>query len=93
MITIYNINIPQAADACAGYPVTHYNLSIWSGDMNQSAMIIGPYISTGLTGASRTKITLNSSDGILQNVQYCFQILTVNIIGSNTLKGLEFCKS
>ena len=93
MITIYNINIPQAADACTGYPVTHYNLSIWSGDMNQSAMILGPYISTGLTDASRTEITLNSSDGILQNVQYRFQILTVNIIGSNTLKGLEFCKS
>ena len=92
MSTIYNINIPQAADACTGYPVTHYNLSIWSGDMNQSALILGPY-TTELTGALRIEITLNSSDGILQNVQYRFQILTVNIIGSNTLKGLEFCKS
>ena len=80
--------IPQAADACAGYPVTHYNLSFGSSDVNQS--MLGPCTKNG---ASRVKITLNSTDGILQNVRYHFQILAVNIIGSNTSSGMEFCKS
>ena len=91
MGTIYNINIPQAADACAGYPVTHYNLSLTRrSDVNQTILMLGPYTSNG---ASRNEITLNSSDGILQNVQYHFQISAVNIIGSSTSSGMEFCKS
>ena len=91
METIYNMNIPQAADACAGYPVTHYNLSIARRSVvNQSKLMLGPYISNG---ASRIEIKLNSTDGICQNVQYHFQISAVNIIGSNISSGMEFCKS
>ena len=83
----------QSADACAGYPVTHYNLSIVrSSDVNKSRMMLGPFMTAGLTGASRVEITLNSSDGILQNVRYHFLILTANIIGTSTSSGMEFCK-
>ena len=80
----------QAADACAGYPVTHYNLSFGHSDVNQSKMMLGPYT---LNGTSRIEITLKSSDGILQNTQYYFQISAVNKIGSSTSSGMEFCKS
>ena len=91
MSSIYNIDIPQAADACAGYPVTHYNLSIaGSSDVNQSKMMLGPY---NANDASRIEIMLNSTDGISQNAHYHFQILAVNIIGSTTSSGMEFCKS
>ena len=80
----------QPADACAGYPVTYYNLSIGSSDTNQTAMMLGPYTPES---ASRVEITLNSSDGIHQNVRYHFQILAVNTIGSSTSSGMEFCKT
>ena len=90
MDTIYTIEM-QAADACARYPVTHYNLSLTrSSDVNQSILMVGPHTSND---ASRIETTLNSSDGILQNVQYHFQISAVNIIGSSTSSGMEFCKS
>ena len=83
----------QSADACAGYPVTYYNLSVVrSSDVNKSTMMLGPFMTAGLTGASRVEITLNSSDGILQNVRYHFLILAANIIGSSTSSGMEFCK-
>ena len=91
MGTIYNINIPQAADACEGYPVTHYNLTLTrSSDVNQSIFMLGP---SRTNDASRVEITLNSTDDILQNVQYHFQISAVNIIGSSNSSGMEFCKS
>ena len=91
MGTIYNINIPQGADACEGYPVTHYNLSLArSSDVNQSIFMLG---SSSTNDASRIEITLNSTDDIHQNVQYHFQISAVNIIGSSTSSGIEFCKS
>ena len=80
----------QPADACAGYPVIYYNLSIGSSDMNQTAVMLGPYVPES---ASRVEITLNSSDNIQQNVQYHFQILAVNTLGSSTSSGMEFCKS
>ena len=79
----------QPANACAGYPVTYYNLSIGSSDMNQTAVMLGPYVPEN---ASRVEITLNSSDGIHQNVRYHFQILAVNIFGSSISSGMEFCK-
>ena len=83
----------QPADACAGYPVTYYNLSVArSSDVNQSTMMLGPFMTAGLTGASRVEITLNSSDSIVQNVRYHFQILAANFIGSSTSSGTEFCK-
>ena len=83
--------IPQVADACTGYPVTHYNLNIASSsDVNQSKMILGPYISNG---ASRIEIMLNSTDGISQNAHYHFRILAVNMIGRSISSGMEFCKS
>jgi len=88
---LYTINIPQAADACAGYPVTHYNLSFTgSSDVNQSILMLGP---SSTNGASRIEVTLNSSDGILQNDRYHFQISAVNIVGSSTSSEMEFCKS
>ena len=91
MGTIYNNNIPQGADACEGYPVTNYNLSITrSSDVNQSILMLGP---SSTNGASQIEATLNSTDGILQNVRYHFQISAVNIIGSSTSSGMEFCKS
>ena len=80
----------QPADACAGYPVTHYNLSFRSSGMNQSAVMLGPYAPES---GSRVDITLNSSDGIYQNVRYHFQILAVNTIGSSTSREIEFCKN
>ena len=81
----------QAADACARYPVTHYNLSLTrSSDVNQLILMLGPHASND---ASRIETTLNSSDGIRQNFQYHFQISAVNIIGSSTSSGMEFCKS
>ena len=71
--------------------MTHYNLSLTrSRDVNQSILMLGPYASNS---ASRIEITLNSSDGILQNVQYHFQISAVNIVGSSTSSEMEFCKS
>ena len=84
--TITWCNVPQAADACAGYPVTHYNLSFArSSDVNQSILMLGP---SSTNGASRIEATLNSTDGILQNVQYRFQISAVNIVGSSTSSSL-----
>ena len=84
------INIPQAADACAGYPVTHYNLSLTRRSvLNQSELMLRLYTSNG---ASRIVMTLNSSDGICQNAHYHFQISAVNIIGSSTSSGMELCK-
>ena len=80
----------QPAEACAGYPVTYYNLSIGSSGMNQTAVMRGPYAPGS---ASRVEITLNSSDDIHQNVRYHFQILAVNIFGSGISSGMEFCKS
>ena len=81
----------QPADACAGYPVTYYNLSVArSSGMNQTAVMLGPYVPES---ASRVEITLNSSDDIHQNVQYHFQILAVNSFGSSISSGMEFCKS
>ena len=80
----------QPADACAGYPVTHYNISIASSGMNWTAVVLGPYVTESL---SRVDITLNSSDDILQNVRYHFQILAVNNIGSSTSSEMELCKS
>ena len=85
-----HINTPQAADACAGYPVIHYNLSFGSSNVNQSILTLGPYTSNG---APRVEETLNSSDGICQNVRYHFHILAVNIIGSSTSSDMEFCKN
>ena len=79
----------QPADACAGYPVTYYNLSIGSSGMNRTAVMLGPYAPGS---ASRVEIMLNSSDGIHQNVRYHFQILAVNIFGSSISSGMEFCK-
>ena len=79
----------QPAEACAGYPVTHYNLSFGSSGMNWTAVMLGPYVPES---ASRVEITLNSSDGIHQNVRYHFQILAVNIIGSSISSEMEFCK-
>ena len=79
----------QPADACAGYPVTYYNLSIGSSGMNWTAVMLGPYVPES---ASRVEITLNSSDGIHQNVRYHFQISAVNIFGSGISSGMEFCK-
>ena len=71
--------------------MTHYNLSLTrSRDVNQSILMLGPYASNS---ASRVEITLNSSDGILQNDRYHFQISAVNIIGSSTSSEMEFCKS
>ena len=84
------MNIPQAADVCAGYPVTHYNLNFGSSDVNQSIFMLGPCTTNG---ASRLEIILNSTDGIHQNARYHFQISAVNIIGSSTSSGMEFCKS
>ena len=80
----------QPAEACAGYPVTYYNLTIGSSGMNQTAVMLGPYVPES---ASRVEITLNSSDDIRQNVRYYFQILAVNTIGSSTSSEMEFCKS
>ena len=80
----------QHAEACAGYPVTYYNLSIGSSGMNQTAVMLGRYVPQK---TSRVEITLNSSDGIHQNVRYHFQILAVNAIGSSTSREIEFCKS
>ena len=79
----------QPAEACAGYPVTYYNLTIESSGMNQTAVMRGPYAPEN---ASRVEITLTSSDGIYQNVRYHFQILAVNTIGSSTSGEMEFCK-
>ena len=91
MGTIYNINIPQGADACEGYHITHYILSFaGSSDVNHSIFMLGP---SSTNDASRIEITLNYTDGIHQNVQYHFQISAVNIIGSSTSSGMEFCKS
>ena len=69
--------------------MTYYNLSIGSSGMNWTAVMRGPYAPGS---ASRVEITLNSSDGIHQNVRYHFQILSVNTIGSSTSSGMEFCK-
>ena len=80
----------QPAEACTGYPVTYYNLSIGSSGMNQTAVMLGPYFPRI---ASRVEITLNSSDDIHQNVRYHFQILAVNTIGSSISSGMGFCKS
>ena len=79
----------QPAEACAGYPVTYYNLSIGSSGMNWTAVMWGPYVPES---ASRVDITLNSSDDIHQNVRYHFQILAVNTIGSSMSREMEFCK-
>ena len=79
----------QPADACAGYPVTYYNLSIGSSGINENAVMLGPYFPEN---ASSVEITLNSSDDIHQNVRYHFQILAVNIFGSSISSGMEFCK-
>ena len=81
---------PQAARACSAYPVTYYNLNIGSSDVNQSAIVLGPYTSDG---ASPVEITLNSSDGIHQNARYTFQISAFNIIGSSNSSEMELCKS
>lgn len=81
--------LPQAARACSEYPVTYYNLNIGS-DVNQSAVVLGPYTSDG---ASQVEITLNSSDGIHQNARYKFQIIAVNTIGSSNSSEMEFCKT
>ena len=80
----------QPANACAGYPVTYYNLSVGSSGINQTEVMLGPYFPEN---ALRVEITLNSSDGIDQNVQYHFQILAVNIFGSSISSGMEFCKA
>ena len=58
--------------------------------MNWTAVMLGPYAPGS---ASRVEITLNSSDGIRQNVRYHFQISAVNTIGSSTSSEMEFCKS
>ena len=71
--------------------MTHYNLTLTrSSDVNQSIFMLGP---SRTNDASRVEITLNSTDDILQNVQYHFQISAVNIIGSSNSSGMEFCKS
>ena len=71
--------------------MTHYNLSFArSSDVNQSILMLGP---SSTNGASRIEATLNSTDGILQNARYHFQILAVNIVGTSTSNGMEFCKS
>ena len=70
--------------------MTYYDLNIGSSGMNQTAVMLGPYVSEN---ASRVEITLNSSDDIHQNVRYHFQILAVNTIGSSTSSEMEFCKS
>ena len=90
----YTLNLvlylPQAARACSEYPVTYYNLNIGRSDVNQSAVVLGPYTSDG---ASQVEITLNSSDGIHQNARYKFQIIAVNVIGSSNSSEMEFCKT
>ena len=91
MGAIYNIDIPQAVDACAEYPVTHYILNLTRRSVvNQSILMQGP---SSINGASKIEMALNSTDDILQNVQYHFQISAVNIIGSSTSSEMEFCKS
>ena len=80
----------QPAEACAGYPVTYYNLSIGSSGINQTAVMLGTFVPEN---ASRVEITLNSSDGIHQNLRYHFQLMAVNIIGSSASSGMEFCKT
>ena len=91
MGAIYNIDIPQAVDACAEYPVTHYILNLTRRSVvNQSILMQGP---SSINGASKIEMALNSTDDILQNVRYHFQISAVNIIGSSTSSEMEFCKS
>ena len=71
--------------------MTHYNLSLArSRDVNQSILMLEP---SSTNDASRIEATLNSTDGILQNARYHFQILAVNIVGTSTSSGMEFCKS
>lgn len=89
-LLLYSYPLSQAARACFAYPVTYYNLNIGSSDVNQPAMVLGPYISDG---ASQIEITLKSSDGIHQNARYNFQIVAVNIIGSSNSNEMVFCKS
>ena len=88
MGAIYNIDIPQAVDACAEYPVTHYILNLTRRSVvNQSILMQGP---SSINGASKIEM---ATDDILQNVRYHFQISAVNIIGSSTSSEMEFCKS
>ena len=50
MGAIYNIDIPQAVDVCAEYPVTHYILNLTRRSVvNQSILMQGP---SSINGAS-----------------------------------------
>lgn len=78
----------QPAVVCTTHPVTSYTIELSSlSSPNPVSLMKQP-----LDSDSRISVTINSSNGLLENTLYSYRVIAINDVGSSISESKELCE-